>query len=86
VGRVSTKNHMRTPEEKEEIVLEYLNGRAGCREVANAYGISKGLFCTWIKKYRESGIEGITIKDQLIRSTIKPHFSSNLKWGSRCFF
>jgi len=27
---------MRTPEEKEEIVL---NGRAGCREVANAYGI-----------------------------------------------
>ena len=39
MGRVSTKNHMRTPEEKEEIVLEYLNGRAGCREVANAYGI-----------------------------------------------
>jgi transposase len=36
-----------------------MNGIAGCREVANAHGISKGLFCTWIKKYRENGIEGL---------------------------
>ena len=56
------KNNMRTPEEKEEIVLEYLNGRAGCREVANAHGISKGLFYRWIRKYRESGIEGLVSK------------------------
>jgi len=26
-----TKNNMRTPEEKEEIVLEYLNGNVGYR-------------------------------------------------------
>ena len=56
------KNNIRTPEEKEAIVLEYLNGRVGYKEVANAHGISKGLFCTWIKKYRESGIEGLVSK------------------------
>ena len=53
------KNNMRTPEEKEAIVLEYLNGRVGYREVANAHGVDQRLFSKWIKKYRENGIEGL---------------------------
>jgi transposase-like protein len=57
VGRISTKNNMRTPEEKEAIVLEYLNGRVGYREVANAHGVGQRLLSKWIKKYRENGIE-----------------------------
>jgi transposase-like protein len=50
---------MRTPEEKEAIVLEYLNGKAGTREVSADYGISRSVLIKWIKKYRESGIEGL---------------------------
>jgi len=53
------KNNIRTPEEKEAIVLEYLNGRVGYREVANAYGVGQRLLSKWIKKYRENGIEGL---------------------------
>lgn len=55
IGRpLGTKNIMRTPEEKEKIVLEYLNGEIGHAAIARNYGISKRLFETWIKKYRES--------------------------------
>ena len=53
---------MRTPEEKEAIVLEYLKGCAGYREVANAHGVSGSLISKWIKKYRENGIEGLVSK------------------------
>ena len=53
---------MRTPEEKEAIVLEYLNGKAGCGAVAEAHGLSETLFRTWVKKYRENGIEGLRSK------------------------
>ena len=56
------KNNMRTPEEKETIVLEYLNGEAGHRMIASNYGISKRLFNNWIKKYLESGIDGLKRK------------------------
>jgi transposase-like protein len=53
---------MRTPEEKEAIVLEYMNGKAGTREVSANYGIQRSVFMRWIKKYRESGIEGLKSK------------------------
>ena len=53
------KNTMRTPEEKEKIVLEYLSGKAGYRAVADAYGIDRSNFYLWITKYQESGIEGL---------------------------
>ena len=56
------KNIMRTPEEKEAIVLEYLNGKAGTREVSADYGISRSVLIKWIKKYREKGIEGLVSK------------------------
>ena len=63
IGRpTGTKNIMRTPEEKEKIVLEYLNGDVGYATVARNYGISGRLFQTWITKYKESGIDGLKPK------------------------
>ncbi len=56
------KNHMRTPEEKEAIVLEVLNGKAGYRAVARSHGISASLMYSWIDKYRNKGIEGLRSK------------------------
>ena len=56
------KNHMRTPEEKEEIVLEYMNGPAGYKAVARAHGIAESLFQKWIEKYQKTGIEGLRSK------------------------
>ena len=53
------KNKMRTPEEKEAIVLEYMSGKAGYEMIAANHGIAERLLRKWIKKYRESGIEGL---------------------------
>ena len=53
---------MRTPEEKEAIILEYLSGKSGYKTIAAKYGISNKLFLTWIEKYRKNGIEGLSIK------------------------
>ena len=50
---------MRTPEEKEAIVLEYMSGKAGYEMIAANHGIAESLLRKWIKKYRESGIEGL---------------------------
>lgn len=63
MGRLSVrKNRMRTPEEKEAIVLEYLNGKAGYKTVAAEHGVNERLFSRWIEKYRENGIEGLKSK------------------------
>ena len=63
MGRaIGTKNNMRTPEEKEKIILEYLNGRVGYRVVARSHGLAHKRFFVWICKYRESGIEGLKSK------------------------
>ena len=57
-----TKNIMRTPEEKEKIVIEYLNSKVGYRSVAQGNDIDKTILFKWIKKYRENGIEGLKSK------------------------
>ena len=60
MGRpAGTKNNMRTPEEKETIILEYLNGKVGYRVVAKSYGLSGSTLKKWIKQYRDQGIEGL---------------------------
>lgn len=56
---IGKKNLIRTPEEKEKIVLEYLNGKVGYRAVAAANEIHESIFYVWIKKYQESGIDGL---------------------------
>ncbi len=54
---------MRSPEEKEAIVLEYLNDKhSSYRKTADKYEIDHALFRRWIKRYRENGIEGLKSK------------------------
>lgn len=63
MGRPSgTKNVMRTPEEKEKLVKEYLNSKVGYRKFAESKDIHPSIFCKWIKLYRENGIEGLKSK------------------------
>ena len=58
--RTKRKNTMRSPEEKEAIVLEYLNDKhTSYRKTADKYGIPQRIFRVWIKKYREQGIDGL---------------------------
>ena len=69
------KNKMRTPEEKETIVLEYLNGRSGYEEVAAAHRVDRVLFYRWIKKYRENGIEGLRSKTGKLSNSNKGKYN-----------
>ena len=63
MGRpIGTKNNMRTPEEKEMWVLKYLNGEIGFRSGARTIGVGLEVFRTWIRKYKENGIEGLISK------------------------
>ena len=57
-----TKNVMRTDEEKEKLILEYFDSKVGYRKFAESKDIHPSLFATWIKKYREKGIEGLKSK------------------------
>ena len=62
MGRINGKNNMRTPEEKEMWVLKYLNGEIGFRSGARIIGVVQEVFRTWIRKYKENGIEGLKSK------------------------
>ena len=53
---------MRTPEEKEKIVLEYFDSGKGAMEFSRYIGIERKQLWTWIKKYSENGIEGLKSK------------------------
>ena len=64
-----TKNVMRTPEKKEQIVLEAF--KCGACATFKKYGISERLLHTWMRKYRENGIDG------LISKTGKSHKPGN---------
>ena len=63
MGRpIGTKNIMRTPEEKEKLVLEYFDSKVGYRKFAESNDIYPSTFAKWIKLYRERGIEGLKSK------------------------
>ena len=58
--RTKEKNVMRTPEEKELIVLEYLHDQhPSYRKTADKYGISGSTFRKWKKAYLKYGIDGL---------------------------
>lgn len=57
-----TKNIMRTVEQKETIVLEYLKNNVGQKIIAEKYNVSWRLLHNWIKNYQEFGIEGLKSK------------------------
>ena len=59
---IGTKNVMRTPEEKEKLVLEYFDSKVGYRKFAESKNIYPSIFIKWIKLYRESGLEGLKSK------------------------
>lgn len=54
-----TKNVMRTPEEKEALILEYRESGIGCDPFAESKGISRRLFWHWVMIYEEGGIEAL---------------------------
>jgi len=54
-----TKNTMRTPEEKEKLILEYLNSKEGYRRIAENNDVYPSVLLKWVKLYREKGIEGL---------------------------
>ena len=55
-----TKNNMRSPKEKEQIVLDAF--KCGPGATFKKYGISKRLLHTWMRKYRENGIDSLMSK------------------------
>ena len=70
-------NNMRTPEEKEKIVKEYLNGKSAV-ELTKIYGLADKLIYRWIKKYEESGLEGLKSKTGKAKYS-NPHAGLHLR-------
>lgn len=59
MGRpIGTNNIMRTPEEKEKIVKEYLNGESATK-LTKKYNLSNKIIYRWLYKYNQFGIEGL---------------------------
>ena len=54
---IAGKFVMRTPEEKERIVLEAIE--RGARRTAEAHGVDRRLLLRWIAKYRAAGVDGL---------------------------
>ena len=59
---------MRTPEEKERIVLEAIE--RGARRTAEAHGVDPSLLQRRIAKYRAAGVDGLTDR----RGDVRPYF------------
>ena len=57
-----TKNKMRSPEDKEAIVLELLNGEGSSYFISRKYDISRSLLWTWVETYRNEGVKGFSSK------------------------
>lgn len=51
-----------TPEEKYELIKPLLNMEKGSRTYSREIGINSGLLYSWVKKYRENGMEGLINK------------------------
>ena len=57
-----TKNKRRSPDEKESIVLELINGEESSYSISRKYGVSRSLLWTWVVTYRNEGIKGFSSK------------------------
>ena len=57
--RIKKKNTMRSPEQKQAIVIEFLNSKIPYRAFADMHNISKSVLSKWVTKYRKFGIEGL---------------------------
>ena len=78
--RFRKKNVMRTPKEKEAIILEYLNDmHPSYRKTADKYGISGTSFKEWKKAYLEFGISGLISKTGKTKQCGKGNHLSKLQ-------
>ena len=58
-----SKYTIRSPEEKEAIILEYFNDHhCSTRKTADKYGINRTSLMRWITKYKQNGIDGLKSK------------------------
>jgi transposase len=51
-------NNIRTPEEKEIILKEYLNGK-GIKKIEKEYNVRNAQVYRWLEKYEKDGINGL---------------------------
>ena len=60
MGRPSgTKNNMKTPEEKEQLIKEFYESKIGAIAFCKEHKIGITSFKTWRKKYSKYGIKGL---------------------------
>ena len=57
-----TKNVMRSPEEKEQLVLEWQTTNIGMQTFAVSKGLAPRPFMRWVHAYEKYGIEGLKSK------------------------
>ena len=57
-----TKNVMRSPEEKEQLVLEWQATNIGMQTFAVSKGLAPRPFMIWVHAYEEQGIDGLKSK------------------------
>ena len=57
-----TKNVMRSPEEKEQLVLEWQTTNIGMQTFAISKGLAPRPFMRWVHAYEEQGIDGLKSK------------------------
>ena len=63
MGRPSgTKNNMKTPEEKEKLILEWKSSEMSVITFIKKHKISKNAFWTWRRNYEKDGIDGLKVK------------------------
>lgn len=55
-----TNNRMRTPEEKEKLILEFMSSNTSRKLFCKEKNINRRLFTIWCCKYEKDGIEGLT--------------------------
>ena len=78
MGRPSGfKNNMRSPEEKEQIVLESFQN--GCNQTAQKYDICRSVLKRWRREYREYGIDGLKSKTGKTKGSGKGNPYSSLQ-------
>ncbi len=76
--------HKYSYEEKEHILMEYLNGTHGFRELCRIYGMSQGALKDWIHLYNTFGWKGLVTGSKARRysSETKQAAVEDLLWSS----
>ena len=60
VDETGTNVRMRTPEEKEKLILEFMSSNTSRKLFCKEKNINRRLFTIWCCKYEKDGIEGLT--------------------------